>query len=71
MKRQPIVGDTICVEQAWEDEAGHYHDEFAEVTAINDGLMTLKFGRQDITDFLEGAEYKVEDYEPEETPAPN
>lgn len=57
------IGDKVFVEQAWEDEAGDYHDEIAEVVAINDGLVTFKFDRQDVMDWLSGCEYKAEDYE--------
>ena len=38
------IGDTILVEQAWEDEAGIYHDEFAEIIDISrTGELELKF----------------------------
>ena len=38
------IGDTILVEQAWEDEAGNDHDEFAEIIAISpQGELELKF----------------------------
>ncbi len=64
MKNKIKVGDTIEIEQAWEDEAGNYHDEFAEVLAIDaDGDMKLKFDRKDITKFLSGAEFNVKDYQ--------
>lgn len=56
------IGNWIHVEQAWEDEAGNYHDEVAEVLDIQDGKMRLRFPRQDVTDFLDGAEFLVEDY---------
>jgi hypothetical protein len=59
------VGDKVFVEQAWEDETGFYHDEIATVVDISiDGLMELKFERDDITAWLRGSEYRVEDYEP-------
>jgi len=29
------VGDIISIEEAWEDEAGHYHDANAEIIAIH------------------------------------
>ena len=56
------VGDSIYVEQAWEDEAGNFHDEVAEVLEINDGKMRLKFQREDVTKFLDGADFRIEDY---------
>lgn len=38
------VGDEILVEQAWEDETGNYHDEYAKIIEINKkGEMTLDF----------------------------
>jgi len=63
------VGDTIEVQQAWEDETGNYHDEFPEVKAINDstGELTLDYGRKDLNDFLAGAEFFAKDYKPEPT----
>ena len=58
------VGDTIEVEQAWEDDAGAYHDEEAEVLSIdNKGDMKLKFDRKDITEWLNGAEFNVKDFQ--------
>lgn len=63
MNREIKVGDNIFVEQAWEDEVGNYHDETAEVLEINDGKMRLKFPREDVTQFLDGAEFLIEDYE--------
>lgn len=66
MKKEIKVGDTIFVEDAWEDEAGNYHDESAEVLSIDEkGFMKLRFPRQEITDWLDGAEYHVSDYKPE------
>lgn len=61
------VGDTILVEQAWEDEMGNYHDESAEVEAIDseDGSLTLKFPNQEVNDFLRDAEFLARDYRPE------
>ena len=58
------VGDRVFVEQAWEDEAGFYHDETATVIAINNGLLDLQFERDDVTSWLRGCEYRVEDYKP-------
>jgi hypothetical protein len=56
------IGDNIFIEDAWEDEAGNYHDEVAEVLEIKDGKMRLKFPREDVTKFLDGADFLVEDY---------
>lgn len=59
------VGDTVYIEQAWEDDAGNYADEYAEVLEIDpEGRMKLKFERDDITEFLSTAEHFVKDYEP-------
>ena len=61
----PRVGDKVFVEQAWEDETGFYHDEIAQVIAINEsGLMELKFERDDVTEWLRGCEYRLDDYKP-------
>ena len=58
------VGDIIEVEDAWEDEAGYLHDENAEVLSINKkGDMKLKFDRKDITEWLNGAEFNVKDFQ--------
>jgi len=66
------VGDIIEVEQAWEDEAGNLHDEFPEVLSIaDDGRMELDFGRKDINDFLQGADFFVKDYKKEWKPTPS
>lgn len=65
-KAVPKVGDTIYVEQAYEDESGAYHDEYAEVLEIDDqGFMKLSFDDPKVTEFLTGADYYVNDYEPE------
>jgi hypothetical protein len=58
------VGDRVFIEQGWEDEAGHYHDEFASVTSIGvGGKLGLKFERDEINEFLEGAEFTAEHVE--------
>ena len=36
------IGDNVLIEQAWEDEAGDYHDEEATVSRIMPA-KTLKF----------------------------
>ena len=57
------VGDVLLIEQAFEDNAGEYHDEYAKVLSIdNKGFMTLQFPTEELTKFLEDAEYNVEDY---------
>ena len=59
------VGDTILVEQAWEDELGQYHDEYAKIRAINkEGKMKLNFEdvSQEVREFLQGAEFDSKDY---------
>lgn len=58
------VGDTIFIEQAWEDVTGNYHDEYATVLAIEpNGRMKLKFRRDDLTEMLADAEFFTKDYE--------
>lgn len=57
------VGDTIEVEQAWEDDAGNYHDEFPTILEIKEsGELTLDWGREELNEFLKGAEYNANDY---------
>ena len=53
-------GDRISVEQAWEDEAGHYHDEFATVREVRDGSVYLKFDKPEIDEFLYDCDYEPE-----------
>lgn len=66
MYKKIKVGDIILVEQAWEDQTGSIHDEYAEVLAIDkNGFMKLKFDTQKITDFLDGVDFHIDDYEPE------
>lgn len=62
------TGDKIFIEQAWEDETGNYHDEYAEVNAIDEkGEMDLHFfDASDTTnEFLRKAEFFAKDYKPE------
>ena len=40
-KKKVIVGDEILVEQAWEDGSGAYHDEYAKVLNIKEGLRGI------------------------------
>lgn len=59
------VGDTIYIEEAWEDDAGYYHDEYAEVIEVeDDGTLHLKFDRPDVTEFLSTASFSADDYTP-------
>lgn len=53
-------GDTVLIEQAWEDEAGHYHDEYAEVIGIGEsGELSVEFLNvsDEVQKFLEGMEW--------------
>lgn len=61
------VGDIIEVEQAWEDDAGSYHDEFPTVVSIHEktGELKLDFGEKELNKFLDGAEFYAKDYKPE------
>lgn len=39
------VGDEVLIEQAWEDEQGNYHDEYAVVSRIlSDGQLKFQIG---------------------------
>lgn len=58
------VGSRVFVEQAWEDQTGNYHDEYATVKAIDQrGRLSLTFDTPEVTKFLQGAEYRAEDVE--------
>jgi len=58
------IGDKILVEQAWEDDNGHFHDEYAEVVSIGiNGELGLEFQNEEINEFLAGAEYNIKDFE--------
>lgn len=65
MAEQEIkVGSRVFVEQAWEDQVGNYHDEYATVSKIDDrGRLSLIFDLPEVTKFLKGAEYRAEDVE--------
>lgn len=64
------IGDTIEVQQAWEDEAGSYHDEHAKVLSINEetGELALDFegAPSQVRQFLEEQTdgYMAKDYKP-------
>lgn len=53
-------GDIIEVEQAWEDDAGNYHDEFAKIINIDPttGELELDFYEtsEKVRDFLSGCD---------------
>ena len=39
------IGDKVFIEQAWEDEAGHYHDEHATISRIlPNGELRFRIG---------------------------
>ncbi len=39
------VGDSVLLEQCWEDEAGNYHDEHVEIARIlPDGRLKFRIG---------------------------
>lgn len=62
------VGDVIEVQQAWEDESGGLHDEFATVTALDEetGELTLDWPTPALNDFLRNAsDFLAKDYTPE------
>lgn len=54
------VGDIVIVEQAWEDETGFYHDEYAVIESFE----PLKLNWLDVTDearsWLEQFEFTVD-----------
>lgn len=74
MKKQKEVkiGDVIFVEEAWEDEQGNYHDEYARVKNMDEkGEMMLDFfeATADVQGFLEDSDgYMAENFEPVDYP---
>lgn len=39
------IGDDVTIEQAWEDVAGHYHDECCTISRIlPDGQLKFRIG---------------------------
>ena len=39
------IGDEVLIEQAWEDEAGHYHDEYATISRVlSDRSLKFRIG---------------------------
>lgn len=60
------AGDVIEIEEAWEDGAGNYHDEFPVVLGVlKDGRLLLKFDDKDVNKFLKDAQFFAKDYKPE------
>lgn len=57
-------GDRVLVEEAWEDETGAYHDEYATVVAVDGSQLTLEFDDPRVDKFLYGAVYDDLDVQP-------
>lgn len=56
------IGDKVFIEQAWEDGTGRYHDEYAVILSISKtGKVKLKFEREIINEFLDSAEFTIDD----------
>jgi hypothetical protein len=53
------VGDRVFVEQAWEDHAGHYHNEYATVKEIRGLSIYLTFDKPEVDEFLDGCDYEA------------
>lgn len=76
-----FVGDFVSIQQAWEDEAGHYHDETGiEISGVDsDGRLKFRFGHwktrtaqeQKIQAFMNGLDYYAKDVENETLPPTN
>lgn len=67
-KNNLVAGDIILVEQAWEDEAGNYHDEYAQIASIKEtGELELIFYQapESVQKFLKEQTdgYMANDYE--------
>ena len=74
MHGKPLyVGDIVCVQQAWEDVAGHYHDETGLTISrvLSDGRLQFRFGNwktrtaleQKIQAFMNSCDYYAKDVE--------
>lgn len=62
------VGDEILLEEAWEDEAGHYHDEYVTVARIEpDGRFKVRinggYRAKRIQAWLNKMDWYAKDYE--------
>ena len=45
MTQEIKIGDEVLIEQAWEDEAGYYRDEYVTVSRIlPDGRLKFRIG---------------------------
>lgn len=71
------VGDTVYLEQCWEDQAGNYHDEYVEVAGINpDGTLKFRIGHfltrkkrdQELQAYLNKCEWYPKDVQKEPNP---
>lgn len=63
------VGDEVYLEECWEDEAGHSHDEYATVTRIyDDGRCRFRLeGNQSVKRvqaWINKMDFYAKDYEP-------
>jgi hypothetical protein len=72
MKEIIKVGDELMIEQAWEDEAGYFHDQQATVSRIRqDGTLQFRIGHwktrtaqeEKIQAFMNGCEWYAKDVE--------
>lgn len=70
IQREIKIGDEVLLEQAWEDEGGHYHDEHVTVSRIlPDGRLKFRIGHwkkrkardQKIQAWINKMEYYKED----------
>ncbi len=55
------VGETVLVEQCWEDETGTYHDEYAEVLSVDPLQLNFLNVRHEVAMFLLISEFTEED----------
>jgi hypothetical protein len=55
------IGSRVLVEQAYEDEQGNFHDEFATVKNILGDAIYLLFDRPEIDEFLDGMTYEQDE----------
>ena len=52
------VGDEVFVEQAWEDQSGAYHDEYAEVVNIKPFKIVFHNVKKKVRVFLDSCEFE-------------
>lgn len=63
MEKEIKKGDSVYIEQCWEDEVGNYHDEVARVYWVRDGQARLVFSHKNLNAWFKGQTWPVEELE--------